>query len=102
MRLQRLNAEVIRGLSLAGREAAEIYAYKKTGLLVNAKNGKLLRAEDRAEWNPALQEYDAPILALWEVTGPSNFAVLGRLLANVADHSLPCPRLHTGCADWWI
>ena len=59
--IDKYDAEVVRAMSVAGIEPAKIYAYKKTGLLPSAENWKLLSPQDRAEWNQALDEYEAKI-----------------------------------------
>lgn len=52
-------SEVAGAMRKAGISGALIYAFEKTGRLVTAENQKYLSARELAEWDAAIDEYEA-------------------------------------------
>lgn len=50
---------IVKAMEAAGIDPALIYAYRRTGLLVSQGNLHLLSDKDLAEWQAALEEYEA-------------------------------------------
>lgn len=48
----------VEAMKKAGIEPALIYAYEKTGLMLNAMNERLMPDSDVAEWEAAIEEYE--------------------------------------------
>jgi hypothetical protein len=51
--------EMVQAMKAAGLDPAFIYAFEKTGRLVTEQNQHLLTDADLAEWDAAIQEYEA-------------------------------------------
>lgn len=54
-----LVATVVAAMEKAGLDPAKIHAYRRTGMLVTTENVSQWSAEDLAEWQAALDEYEA-------------------------------------------
>ena len=50
---------MVEAMKQAGLDPAMIYAFEKTGMLVTEENQHLLPESDLAEWEAAIEEYDA-------------------------------------------
>ena len=57
--LEHVEHFMVEAMKKAGLDAAIIYAFEKTGLLVTEENQHLLPEKDLAEWEAALEEYEA-------------------------------------------
>ena len=56
---EHLEAMMVEEMKAAGMDPAFIYAFEKTGLLVSEQNQHLISDEDLAEWDAAIEEYEA-------------------------------------------
>jgi hypothetical protein len=56
---EHLEAMMVEDMKAAGLDPAFIYAFEKTGLLVTEQNQHLIPDEDLAEWDAAIEEYEA-------------------------------------------
>jgi SEC-C motif len=56
---EHLEAMMVEDMKAAGLDPAFIYAFEKTGLLVTEQNQHLIPEEDLAEWDAAIEEYEA-------------------------------------------
>jgi hypothetical protein len=56
---EHLEAMMVEDMRAAGLDPAFIYAFEKTGLLVSEQNQHLIQDEDLAEWDAAIEEYEA-------------------------------------------
>jgi hypothetical protein len=56
---EHLEAMMVEDLKAAGLDPAFIYAFEKTGLLVTEQNQHLIPENDLAEWDAAIEEYEA-------------------------------------------
>jgi hypothetical protein len=56
---EHLEAMMVEGLKAAGLDPAFVYAFEKTGLLVTEQNQHLIPENDLAEWDAAIEEYEA-------------------------------------------
>ena len=50
---------IAEGMKAAGVDPAFVYAFEKTGLLVTEENQHLIPDADLAEWDAAIEEYEA-------------------------------------------
>jgi hypothetical protein len=50
---------MVQAMEQAGLHPAFVYAFEKTGLIVTEENQNLLSEKDLAEWEAAIQEYEA-------------------------------------------
>jgi hypothetical protein len=50
---------MVEDMKAAGIDPALIYAFEKTGLLVTEQNQRLIPEKDLAEWDAAIEEYEA-------------------------------------------
>jgi hypothetical protein len=57
--LEHVEHFMVEAMKKAGLDAAIIYAFEKTGLLVTEENQHLLPEKDLAEWEAAIEEYEA-------------------------------------------
>src|SRR5579875_125733 len=57
--LEHLEHEMVQAMKGANLDPALIYAFEKTGLLVTAQNQHLLSDQDLAEWQAAVDEFQA-------------------------------------------
>jgi hypothetical protein len=57
--LEHMEHHVVEAMKEARLDPAFIYAFEKTGLLVSNENRHLISEKDLAEWNAAIEEYDA-------------------------------------------
>jgi hypothetical protein len=57
--LEHLEHEMVQAMKAANLDPAFIYAFEKTGLLVTEQNQHLLSDQDLAEWQAAIDEYQA-------------------------------------------
>ncbi len=57
--LEHVKHEMVQAMKAAGLDPAYIYAFEKTGLLVTEQNQHLLSDQDLAQWQTALDEYEA-------------------------------------------
>ena len=58
---ERINAQLTQAMASAGLDPCLIYAFRRTGLIVTEDNLGLLSQEDLAEWNAAIEEYEAKL-----------------------------------------
>jgi hypothetical protein len=56
---EHLEAMMVEDMKAAGLDPAFIYAFEKTGLLVTEQNQHLIPEKDLAEWDAAIEEYEA-------------------------------------------
>lgn len=56
---EHLEAMMVEDMKAAGLDPAFIYAFEKTGLLVTEQNQHLIPESDLAEWDRAIEEYEA-------------------------------------------
>jgi hypothetical protein len=56
---EHLEARMAEDMKRAGLDPALVYAFEKTGLLVTEQNQHLIPDKDLAEWDAAIQEYEA-------------------------------------------
>jgi hypothetical protein len=56
---ERLEAIMVDDMRAAGLDPAFIHAFERTGLLVTEQNQHLIPQEDLAEWDAAVEEYEA-------------------------------------------
>ena len=56
---EHLEARMVEDMKAAGLDPAFIYAFEKTGLLVTEQNQHLIPDADLAEWDAAIEEYEA-------------------------------------------
>jgi hypothetical protein len=56
---EHLEAMMVEDMRAAGLHPALIYAFEQTGLLVTEENQHLIPDEDLAEWDAAIEEYEA-------------------------------------------
>ena len=56
---ERLEAIMVDDMKAAGLDPAFIHAFERTGLLVTQQNQHLIPEEDLAEWDAAIEEYEA-------------------------------------------
>jgi hypothetical protein len=56
---EHLEAMMVEDMKAAGLASAFIYAFEKTGLLVTEENKHLFPEKDLAEWDAAIEEYEA-------------------------------------------
>lgn len=54
---EKMQAEMMKAMKIAGTPADIIYAYRKTGLLLTERHSKNYSAEAKAEWQAAIDEY---------------------------------------------
>lgn len=57
--MAKLESEIVETMETAGIDSALIYPYQQTGLLVTAENRSLLSDEALAEWDEAIDRYEA-------------------------------------------
>ena len=57
--LEHVEHYMVEAMKKAGLHPALIYAFEKTGLLVTEENQHLLPEKDLAEWEAAIDEYEA-------------------------------------------
>ena len=57
--LEHVEHYMVEAMKQAGLDPAIIYAFEKTGLLVTEENEHLLSENDLAEWQAAIDEYEA-------------------------------------------
>ena len=57
--LEHVEHYMVEAMKKAGLDPAIIYAFEKTGLLVTEENQHLLPEKDLAEWEAAIDEYEA-------------------------------------------
>jgi hypothetical protein len=57
--LEHVEHQIVEAMKAAGFDPAFIYAYEKTGRLVTEQNQHLLSDADLAEWQAAIDEYQA-------------------------------------------
>jgi SEC-C motif len=57
--LEHIEHEMVQAMQAAGLDPAFIYAFEKTGLLVSEQNQHLISDQDLAQWQAALDEYQA-------------------------------------------
>ena len=57
--LEHVEHYMVEAMKKAGLDPALIYAFEKTGLLVTEENQHLLPEKDLAEWEAAIDEYEA-------------------------------------------
>ncbi len=57
--LEHVEHEIVQAMKQAGLDRAMIHAFEKTGLLVTEENEHLLSEKDLAEWESAIDEYEA-------------------------------------------
>ncbi len=57
--LEHVEHEIVQAMKQAGLDPAVIYAFEKTGLLVTEQNEHLLSEKNLAEWEAAIDEYEA-------------------------------------------
>ena len=57
--LEHVEHYMVEAMKKAGLDPAIIYAFEKTGLLVTEENEHLLPEKDLAEWEAAIDEYEA-------------------------------------------
>jgi hypothetical protein len=66
------NAGSLRRWPRLAIDPALIYAFKKTGRIVTAKNKRLLSEEEMAEWEDAIDEYrlevDSGEIVWWQIS----------------------------------
>jgi hypothetical protein len=55
----RVETDIVRAVEQAGIDPALIYAYWRTGRMVTQDTMRLLSPSERAEWDAALEEYEA-------------------------------------------
>jgi hypothetical protein len=55
-----IEAQLVAAMWAAGIEPAKIHAFRPTGLIPTAENAKHLSAQDREDWQLALEEYRMP------------------------------------------
>ena len=56
---EHVEAMMVEGMKAAGLDPAFIYAFEQTGLLVTEQNLHLISEKDLAEWDAAIEEYEA-------------------------------------------
>jgi hypothetical protein len=56
---EHLEHMMVEDMKAAGMDPAFIYAFEQTGLLVTEQNMHLISDEDLADWNAAIEEYEA-------------------------------------------
>ena len=54
-----VEARIVAAMQAAGIEPAKIHAFRRTGLIPTAENAQHLSAQDREDWQLALEEYRA-------------------------------------------
>ena len=57
--LERVEHEMVQAMKRAGIDPAKIHAFEKTGRIVTEDNQHLLSDADLAEWQAAIEEYQA-------------------------------------------
>jgi tetratricopeptide (TPR) repeat protein len=92
---EHLEAMMVEDMKAAGLNPAFIYAFETTGLLVTEQNKHLIPDEDLAEWDAAIEEYDAKHGRERPANLPNRRAMEGMLqqlitgLPGQADHDTP-------------
>ena len=56
---ERLEAMIVEDMKAAGLDAAFVYAFEKTGLLVTGQNRHLIPDADLTQWDAATEEFEA-------------------------------------------
>jgi hypothetical protein len=56
---EHLEARMVEDMKAAGLDPAFIFAFEKTGLLVTEQNQHLIPEKNLAEWDAAIEEYEA-------------------------------------------